>query len=103
MYIAFYHYYHQLQEGGDNSPDMQRHYAKQIAYYLEKCLAIQLLSYGKYHSSVLSTLYGLGEAYMRLDDPAKARHNFLEARDVEQRVGTKKDEMFTIVLSMKLA
>lgn len=44
VYISFYHFYNQqLEQAHDVSPDNLRYIAKQIAYYLEKCLAIQLL------------------------------------------------------------
>jgi hypothetical protein len=104
VYIAFYHYYHQQQEGTvDLNPQTSRHYSKQIVYYLEKCLAIQLLSYGKFHSSVLQTLYGLGEAYHKLEDIPKCRHFFLEAQEVSARVTQKRDDMLDLSVQLKMA
>ena len=103
VYISFYHYYHQMQEHStDHSVENQRFISKQIAHYLEKCLIIQMLSYGKYHTSVLSTFYGLGEAYLRLDDPAKALHYLREAVDVRNKVGAK-DDLFDIHVGLKIA
>jgi tetratricopeptide (TPR) repeat protein len=104
VYISFYHYYNQLLEHNyDNTPEAIKYNARQIVYYLEKCLVIQLLAYGKYHSSVLSTFYGLGDAYQKLDDSQKAHHFFKEALDVAKRVPQKQDEMFEIMANMKYA
>jgi hypothetical protein len=68
VYISFYHYYNQQLETSDGQQEAVKYCSRQIVYYLEKTLAIQLIAYGKYHTSVLSTYYGLGDAYQRLDE-----------------------------------
>lgn len=61
------------------------------------------MSYGKYHSSVLSTYYGLGDAYQRIDDREKAHQCFKDAIDVANKVPAKQDDMFELMVNMKLA
>lgn len=79
VYISFYHFFNQQLEACDGNAEATRYNSRQIIFYLDKTLAIQLLSYGKYHSSVLSTYFGLGEAYLRLDDKPKAHAAFGDA------------------------
>jgi hypothetical protein len=73
-------------EASDGNTEAVRYNSRQIVYYLEKTLAIQLLAYGKYHSSVLSTYYGLGDAYLRLDDKPKAHEAFKDSLEIAKTV-----------------
>lgn len=104
VYISFYHYYHQQQEASlDTSPQTMQHQSKQIVYYLEKCLTIQLLAYGKYHSSVLQTLHGLGDAYFRLDNKERCRECLLDTIDISEKINAKQEDVVQIQVALKLA
>ena len=65
VYMAYYHYYSQELE---TSAQNKSAHCKRIIYYLEKCLTVQLLSYGKYHSSVFNTYTGLADASFTIEN-----------------------------------
>jgi tetratricopeptide (TPR) repeat protein len=64
---------------------------------------IQLLAYGKYHSSLQQTYFGLGEAYYKLEDNPRAHKCFQDALDISKRISSKPDEGFDLNIKIKLA
>lgn len=63
VYMALYQYYHDQVQSEGTERGHQTY--KMLIQCLEKCLNVQLQTYGKYHSSVFNTYSLLGEAYFR--------------------------------------
>jgi hypothetical protein len=76
--------------------------ARKQAFYLEKCLNVQLLQYGKFQNAVMQSYVSLAEAYHTLEEKYKCLHSVHEAKEIKERIGTK-DELFEIMADLKIS
>ncbi|CDW87625.1 UNKNOWN [Stylonychia lemnae] len=100
VYMAQYHYYNAMISMEGKAKESA--YLQHVIIILKKCLAVQLISYGKYHSSVFQTLQALGESQFKLKQKEEGLETLYLCREIMLRLN-KKDELYELILEIKIA